>query len=246
MIHRLRWSLRESDARLSVLLFLQCLIVFVLVPLTAANIAGRWLMDIGLLVYILVCALGFADRRSLQVAMLVCTLPAIMGPFVWRVLTGDIGVSRVASHEALSLAAFFSNALVTVMVARHAFGAGQVTRHRILGAVFVYLNVAILFSIMYDMLDILVAGAISHAAGGAVGGPPGQRSAELAYFSLSTITTCGYGDLVPVNPVARSLANLEAVFGQLYPATFVARLVALHLAHNEGLGKADQPPGKSD
>jgi hypothetical protein len=99
-------------------------------------------------------------------------------------------------------------------------------------------RIRFLFSIMYDMLDILV--------GGAVGGPPGQRSAELAYFSLSTITTCGYGDLVPVNPVARSLANLEAVFGQLYPATFVARLVALHLAHNDGLGKADQPPGKSD
>jgi hypothetical protein len=52
--------------------------------------------------------------------------------------------------------------------------------------------------------------------------------AELLYFSLSTLTTSGYGDIVPVHPFVRSLANLESVIGQLYPATFLARLVTLH------------------
>ena len=49
----------------------------------------------------------------------------------------------------------------------------------------------------------------------------------MSYFSLATITTTGYGDLAPVHPLARSLANLEAAFGMLFPATFLARLVAL-------------------
>lgn len=62
---------------------------------------------------------------------------------------------------------------------------------------------------------------------------PGVRTAELSYFSLTTITTTGYGDLAPVHQLARSMANMEAVFGQIFPATFVARLVALHLAHGE-------------
>jgi voltage-gated potassium channel Kch len=49
------------------------------------------------------------------------------------------------------------------------------------------------------------------------------------YFSFVTLTTTGYGDIVPLHPYARSLANIEAVIGQLYPATLLARLVTLEL-----------------
>jgi Ion channel len=52
----------------------------------------------------------------------------------------------------------------------------------------------------------------------------------MVYFSLTTLTTTGYGDIVAVDPLARSLANLEAVIGQFYLATTVARLVTLQLA----------------
>jgi len=47
------------------------------------------------------------------------------------------------------------------------------------------------------------------------------------YFSLTTLTTMGYGDITPVNGIARSLSNLEALNGQLYPAILIARLVSL-------------------
>ena len=50
------------------------------------------------------------------------------------------------------------------------------------------------------------------------------------YYSLVTMTTLGYGDIVPVTPAARSLTTLEAVVGQLYLAVLVARLVGLHVA----------------
>jgi Ion channel len=46
-----------------------------------------------------------------------------------------------------------------------------------------------------------------------------------------TLTTTGYGDIFPMHPMARSLCNLESIFGQLYPATLLARLVTLELAH---------------
>jgi hypothetical protein len=51
----------------------------------------------------------------------------------------------------------------------------------------------------------------------------------LIYFSFVTLTTIGYGDIVPLHPYARGLANLEAVIGQLYPATLLARLVTLEI-----------------
>ena len=56
-------------------------------------------------------------------------------------------------------------------------------------------------------------------------------AANLIYFSFVTLTSVGYGDIVPVHPFARGLANIEAIIGQLYPATLLARLVTLELVH---------------
>jgi hypothetical protein len=53
----------------------------------------------------------------------------------------------------------------------------------------------------------------------------------MLYFSLTTLTTTGYGDIVPVDPFACSLANLESVIGQFYLAVTVARLVTLEMEH---------------
>jgi hypothetical protein len=52
----------------------------------------------------------------------------------------------------------------------------------------------------------------------------------MLYFSLTTLTTIGYGDIVPVDPFARSLANLESVIGPFFHAVTVARLVSMELA----------------
>jgi hypothetical protein len=52
---------------------------------------------------------------------------------------------------------------------------------------------------------------------------------NLVYYSLETITSTGYGDLVPIAPLARSVSNLESVIGQLFPATLLARIVTLEI-----------------
>jgi hypothetical protein len=66
----------------------------------------------------------------------------------------------------------------------------------------------------------------------------------MLYFSITTLTTTGYGDIVPVNPFARSLANLEALLGQFYLAITMARLVTLELADRRlNRGAASEPDG---
>ena len=59
----------------------------------------------------------------------------------------------------------------------------------------------------------------------------GEKSLIPIYFSFVTLTTLGYGDMVPVSPPARILAILEAVVGQIYLTVLVARLVGLHIVH---------------
>jgi hypothetical protein len=58
--------------------------------------------------------------------------------------------------------------------------------------------------------------------------PPGTKSlSDYLFFSFTTLTTTGYGDLVPATGLSRALAMLEALMGQLYLVTVLARLVAL-------------------
>ena len=66
----------------------------------------------------------------------------------------------------------------------------------------------------------------------------------MAYFSLITITTVGYGDITPQSELARSLANLEAIIGQVYLTVLVARLVGSHISTvaYRRLTHEDSPP----
>ncbi|MEM7717215.1 MAG: potassium channel family protein [Cyanobacteria bacterium P01_A01_bin.68] len=50
------------------------------------------------------------------------------------------------------------------------------------------------------------------------------------YFSFTTLTTLGYGDIIPVSPLAKMLTNLEAIIGQLYPAILIAILVGGYIS----------------
>jgi hypothetical protein len=133
----------------------------------------------------------------------------------------------------IAFTAFAFNAAVTVLVARHVFGPGRVTGHRVQGAILIYLNLAALFAILYSAIATHLPGAIVQANGALLPADPAARNATLTYFSLSALTTAGFGDIAPIHPLARSLVNLESVVGQLFPATLLARIVALHLAHSD-------------
>ena len=68
----------------------------------------------------------------------------------------------------------------------------------------------------------------------------GLLNDNLSYFSFVTLTTLGYGDIVPVSGPAKTFSTLEAIVGQLYIALLVARLVGLHTAQsiaNKGRAK---------
>ena len=70
--------------------------------------------------------------------------------------------------------------------------------------------------------------------------------AAMTYFSISALTSASFGDIFPVHPFARCLANLEAMIGQLYPATLLARVVTLEFAHRRGRNRhPDVQPGRS-
>jgi hypothetical protein len=56
-----------------------------------------------------------------------------------------------------------------------------------------------------------------------------QAGSAILYFSFVTLTSTGFGDITPLHPIVRMFANVEAIIGQLYPATLLARLITLEL-----------------
>ena len=222
----------QVDIALSALLGVQALTLFVAIPAAAAHPTSHFLLDVSHLIFAAISVAFLTRHRAIQAALRVgrASLAAISA-FGER-LSIDLGLSGPTWHEVIALTAFAFNGLVTALVARHVFGARRVTAHRVQGAVLIYLNVASLFAIAFGALETYAPGSIVAVPGGNLPMAPGVRTAALTYFSLSTLTTTGFGDFTPMHPLARSLANLESVFGQLFPATLLARLVALHLAHS--------------
>jgi len=111
------------------------------------------------------------------------------------------------------------------------FGPGKVTFHRIIGAVLLYLIIGQIFVALFSLVAVSVPNAFNNM-GPLRGNFPFPDN--LIYYSFVTLTTMGYGDIVPVHPFARSLANIEAIIGQLFPATLLARLVTLEIGSRAG------------
>ena len=214
---------RWSDPLLTALTVLLFVMLFVIAPVQAL---GRFVFQAFELVFAIVLVAGvfvMSGSRIAAAAMVGALLMATAG-----------GVLRLKAPSLLDLNLFagawlIMGATMILVVARAVFGGGRITYHRIMGAVLLYLATAIVFVALFTFVGSLVPTAFS---GMSVEDSPALAS-NLIYFSFATLTTTGYGDVFPVHPLARSLCNLEAVFGQLYPATLLARLVTLEIAHRD-------------
>ena len=129
--------------------------------------------------------------------------------FRGRVLTG-IRWGFLAAFFALTAAALFS----------YLKNSRIVTQAQLYTAINIYLLLSLVWAALYLAIDAFYPGAIQ------MGSHPADRQTELLYFSLITLSTIGYGDIVPLSGEVRILAALEGVTGVLYIAITVALLVS--------------------
>jgi hypothetical protein len=110
-----------------------------------------------------------------------------------------------------------------IVVAQAVFASGRITYHRIVGAILLYLLLAVAFATLFAFIGLSIPDAFK----GIAFEDDSALASSLFYLSFVTLTSTGYGDVVPMHPLARSLCNIESIVGQLYPATILARLVTL-------------------
>jgi len=122
-----------------------------------------------------------------------------------------------------------------VLIMKYIFDQQSVDANKIFAALCVYLLISLVWAMFYAMIEVFSPGSFIHIL-------EQQDTVEMKfgygdtasslYYSLVTMTTLGYGDIAPVNEVARMFASTQAVIGQLYIAVLIARLVGLHASQN--------------
>lgn len=119
-------------------------------------------------------------------------------------------------------------ALVVMLLLAYVVRAPRVTHNTVLAAICVYVLLGILWGFVY----LLVYEANPRAFD--LDPKAGPAEVQLRYFSMMTLTTVGYGDIVPKSPESRAFAALEALLAQIYLAAIIARIVGIQVAHSAG------------
>src|SRR5262249_7994945 len=175
-----------------------------------------------LLALLLGTIVSVSKSRAWIVSSLLLGLPAAAFWLVGVVVNSD----GIAITHYLLLIAFLGYA-VWVML-RAIFDSRQVTFNTVCASLCIYLLLGLVWALAYSVDDALDPAAFTCTVA-AERFPPrlrvGRGETAALYFSFTTLTTLGYGDIVPTSPISRMLASVEAITGQLYLAVLVARLV---------------------
>jgi hypothetical protein len=215
------WQDRFRDPSLTVLLVLEVCTIFLAVPLAAKGLPTAQLVADTLVLAVIAIVVMLSLRWS-AIILILPGLAAIIGSYV---------VSAEASPTSVIMLRRGGDILMfsalTWVVAHAVYAPGRITFRRLQGAIVMYLNFASIFAAAYGLIWELSPGAFANLV--VQGGGP-EEIGSMLYFSFTTLTTTGYGDIVAVDPFARSLANFESVLGQFFIAITVARLVTMELA----------------
>jgi Ion channel len=214
-------------------LLISILLLFAVTPLAVTFRHGLLILDVAAATILVAASYALSERKHLFTIAVVLSVISIIAaglllvfPQRWAVLL-EHGCVVV-------LVTFFS-----VSILGYVLRTGRVTVDRIFAAVCVYMLIGFAWTFAYAFLEEIAPGSFVALS------ETGQndyvaRVLRLRYFSFMTLTTVGYGDIIPRSPAARTMAMLEAVMGQIYLMVLVARLVGLHIVHSHVSERRDK------
>src|ERR1700736_401943 len=210
--------------RRHLLLLISMLLLFVIGPFIVTFRHGVLFLNVLGGAILVAGSYALSERKQLFRTAVVLSAISTIGaclplafPQHWAVL---------ASHSSvILLAAFFC-----ISILAYVLHSGRVTSDKIFAAICVYLLLGFVWTYAYALLDDMQPGSFADSTETGRTDDVAHVS-QLRYFSFATLTTLGYGDILPRSSTARTMAVLEAMMGQIYLAVLVARLVGLHIVH---------------
>jgi hypothetical protein len=209
-------------------LLISLLLLFFFYPFVQSRAAGTPVLDIVFLVILLSSIFAISERKKVFVISLLLALAA----FGSTVLNYYLMTVSLSLFAIIAYGLFFVLMAVTILSA--IIKTKKVSIETIYAAICAYLLLGVIWTMIFSVIEIIEPG--SFLSGGAPfvdsHGDPASRNIYInfIYFSFVTLTTLGYGDIIPVSPQARAFSSLEAVIGQLYIAVLIAGLVGMHIS----------------
>jgi len=114
--------------------------------------------------------------------------------------------------------------IAACLILKAIFKTSMVTLETVKGGISIYFLIGYIWALFYGMVATVNVDAFSQSL------VPQDSFIRAIHFSFTTLTTLGYGDIVPVSEIALVLTNLEAIIGQMYPAVFISILVGGYLS----------------
>jgi len=193
------------------------LIVLIATYLLSAFTAGKWVNDVQILAFVgtLLLALrnALVPKRIARVTIVVVFVGSAVAAGLALSHPSDTVLGAVQIWTGLILL------LTVIVIVRRILASTSVTLQSIYAALAAYMIIGLMFAAFY--------GAMNHLGGGpffANGSPDNTKTFQ--YFSFTTLTTLGYGDFTAASNAGRAVAVIEAMIGQIFLATLVARLVS--------------------
>ncbi|HUY28858.1 MAG TPA: potassium channel family protein [Candidatus Binataceae bacterium] len=222
------WRSALVRGRFTVLLVLLAGLVGV-VPFFEGHENALALVHVTLTAVLLAALYASTRRRRDLIIAAALMLPGLTGRWL-----SDHGLSaELQVGAALFTIAFLG--FVTAGVMKQVLHPGRVTYDTISGALCAYFLIGVMWAFAYLAVELWWPGAFTLTGNVALASlaKTHEELQRLIYYSFVTLTTLGYGDVIPSNGPARAVSALEAIVGQMYVAILVARLVALHILHSE-------------
>ena len=216
-------SMLTSRSR-SLSLLCSVLLFFVATPLLENHEGGETLIVLNLYLTLVAATIALSEKRSLFLSAIPLAGASI--GFLWLQHVYRTKAFTIASNA--SLVVFIGLVCVSLFV--YLGKKGAIDRERILVSVGLYFLLALFWFAAFQLTNAVHPGSFAESGTTLMGEIPPSK---LLYFSLTSLTTLGFGDIVPVRAPARMFAALEAAFGVLYVAITVARLVASYKAIGE-------------
>lgn len=207
----------DKESGLSGMLALLFIMHFILIPIFGSNSSFMIIINIFWMLFLIAGIISLSKSKKQTVLFTII-------PFLF-ILFGWISVFRQTPFV-LFADIFFTIAtfgLLIVLVLKKVFEPGPITEYRVIGSIVVYMILANLWSVIYMFIYEHIPGAFQITL------PPFESNtlqANFLYFSYITITTTGFGEIVPLHPIARSMVQIEAIIGVLYPVILIGRLVS--------------------
>jgi hypothetical protein len=210
------------------------LTAFVL-PTVPLSQVGRLAVSLSFALTLVFGAFAIIHSRIVIYLVICLTLSAIMVDQI-------VGFSHLyvlnPVNTALKLACL---SILVLLTLQRIFRPGRVTVHRVIGGIAGYLLIGYTWTYAYQLLLECLPDAIRLGPGIAGNLNFSAQPALLIYFSFTTLTTVGYGDVSPAHPIARSLAVVEALVGQLYLAILISSLVGMALQARTAIHEVENP-----